>query len=513
MTKSKKSDTSKQTYQQLFSLSKEISILESVSNLLEWDQETCMPKEGHSLRSDQLSLMASLLHKKTTSSKFRSHLENLVDLKEGKILAEGLSLKEKANVRQWRRDYLIASALPNNFVKHFAKLASESMQVWTDARKNNAFKDFLPYLTQIFEMSREKAEYLGYKNHPYDALCDSFEPHMTIRELEGLFIPLRLGIREILDKILEAPQVDDSFLHGKFPEEKQIEFGRKLLLDMGYDPKRGRLDLSTHPFCTSLHPSDNRITTRIHATSVFDCISTILHEGGHALYEMGLIPEYYGSPLCEAISLGIHESQSRFWETFIGQSKPFWKGFLPKLKATFKPKLDKVTLESFYRGINKVSPSFIRVESDEVTYCLHVILRFELEKSLIEGSLSPADLPEAWNNKMKELLGIVPKDDTHGCLQDVHWSMGAIGYFPTYALGNLYAAQFFNAFAKDYPSWGEKVSKGELLFIKEWLGDKIHQHGRSLSSRELVKKVTGSPLSTAPYLDYLEAKYSSIYRF
>jgi len=513
MTKNKKTEKTQKTYEQLFNFSKEIKLLESISMLLEWDQETFMPKEGSVLRGDQISLMAGMIHKKRTSSTFRSLLEELIDVENGKEIVEGLSPLQKANVKEWRKDYRLASALPNSFVKHFAKLASNSMQVWADARKNNTFATFLPSLNEIIAMSREKAEYIGYKKHPYDALCDSFEPGMTTDELDSLFKPLRLSIKELLDKTEEGPSINDKFLHGKFPEEKQLDFGKKLLLAIGYDLNRGRLDLSTHPFSVSMHPNDSRITTRIHPTGLLDCISTILHEGGHALYEMGLVPEYYGSPLCESISLGIHESQSRFWETIIGQSKPFWKFFLPKLKATFKEELEGVTLEQFYKAINKVSPSLIRVESDEVTYCLHVILRFELEKKLIEGSLSPSDLPAAWNKKMKELLGIAPKDDTHGCLQDVHWSMGAIGYFPTYALGNLYAAQFFTAFVKDHPSWETKVAKGELLFIKEWLNQQIHKHGRSLSAKELVNKVTGNKLSTGPYLDYLTNKYSAIYNF
>ena len=500
-------------YAALFALSKKIRLLDSISGLLEWDQETHMPAAGAGLRSEQVELMASLIHKEKTSKKFSSLLQKLIDLDTGSIAAKDLNLLQQAALREWRRDYLKAVALPNAFVKRFAKLSSESMAVWAKARKENSFKFFSPYLEKIIEMSKEKAEYLGYKDHPYDALLDCFEPHMTCKELNPLFEKVRQGITELLKKIQSAKQVDDSPLHGKFSEEKQLEFGKNILIAMGYDLKKGRIDLSTHPFSMSLHPSDSRVTTRIHTTSLFDCISTLLHEGGHSLYEMGMLPEYYGSPLCEPVSLGIHESQSRFWETRIGQSKSFWEYFLPELKKVFKGKLEDISLDQFYRMINKVEPTYIRVESDEVTYSLHVILRYEMEKGLIEGSIKVSEIPEAWNQKMKKYLGITPRTDTEGCLQDVHWSMGGFGYFPTYSLGNLYAAHFFEAFEEAHPNWEDQVSKGNLIFLKEWLNEMIHKHGRTYTASELLKRIQGTKLSQTPYLDYLNNKYRQIYRF
>ena len=327
-------------------------------------------------------------------------------------------------------------------------------------------------------MSRKKADFLGYQGHPYDALMDQYEPGITTKEVSQIFSSLRKSITELLKEISKVKQIDNNFLHGKFSPDKQLEFAHRILKDIGYGSEYGRLDISSHPFSSAAHPTDSRITTRIHKTSLLSCISVILHEAGHGLYEMGLPKEHYGSPLGDAISLGIHESQSRWWETRIGQSKPFWQHYLPLLKDQFKGKLDKISLDLFYKAINKVEPSLIRVEADEVTYPLHVILRFEIECALIEGSLNLREIPEAWNAKMKELLGIVPSTNTEGCLQDIHWSMGGFGYFPTYTLGNIYASQLFESFAKKYPAWENKVASGDFHFITHWLHEAIHKHGR-----------------------------------
>jgi carboxypeptidase Taq len=280
---------------------------------------------------------------------------------------------------------------------------------------------------------------------------------------------------------------------------------------MGFDFNQGRLDQSSHPFSSSPHPTDNRITTRFHATSLLSCISVILHEGGHALYEKGLPVEQYGTPLGSAISLGMHESQSRWWETRIGQNKSFWTHYLPKLQKYFPNDLKNVKLDPFYRAINKVEPSLIRVEADEVTYPLHVILRFEMEKALIEGSLKVRDIPEAWNSKMQELIGVTPATNSEGCLQDIHWAMGGFGYFPTYTLGNLYAAHLFEAFAKAHPDWEKQIASGNLMFITNWLHENIHQHGRRYTSQELLKKVTGKAFTADAYIKYLNSKYKDIY--
>jgi carboxypeptidase Taq len=505
------SSQTQKEYQALFSLSKKIRLLDSISHLLEWDQETYMPKRGSFVRAEQIALMASLSHQERIGKKYASALAKLINLETGAIRGTGLSDLQKAALREWRRDFLKSVALPNSFVQTFARLSSESMTAWSEARQNNCFSDFAPWLEQIIELCQKKAEYLGYKNHPYDALLDCFEPGATCSETDVIFKKVKKKIRALLLQIMEKKPIDNRCLHGKFPAEKQLGFGRELLTAMGYEAEKGRLDLSQHPFSMSIHPSDSRVTTRIHASSLFDSLSAVLHEGGHSLYEMGFLPEYYGSPLCEAVSLGIHESQSRLWETRIGQSKPFWRYFLPRLKSYFKV-LEKVSLDEFYRAINSVTPSFIRVEADEVTYSLHVILRFELEKQLIEGSLTVPELPFAWNHLMQTYLGITPPTDREGCLQDIHWSMGAFGYFPTYTLGNLYAAHFFKAFEKAFPDWEQRVSQGELLFLREWLRENIHQHGRAYGARELLQRVCGATTpSEVPYLTYLNQKYQGIY--
>jgi carboxypeptidase Taq len=498
-------------YDDLHKISKHAHLLSSIGGLLEWDQETHMPPGAAAIRGEQVEALAGIVHKEHTGEVFKSALNKLIDIKTGKIKASKLNEPQKAALKIWRRDFLKDTALPQNFVEEFARLTSQSQLVWRKARKENAFKQFAPYLERIVTMARKKADYLGYEDHPYDALMDLYEPEAKSKDVAKLFGELKKGLVPLIKRIQASKQVDDKFIQGKFDHDKQLEFGKLILKDMGFDMDKGRLDLSTHPFSSSAHPTDSRITTRIHPTSLISNISVILHEGGHSLYEMGLPVEAYGSPLGQSISLGIHESQSRWWETRIGQSKAFWKHYLPLLAKTFKGKLQKVTLDDFYKGVNKVEPSFIRVEADEVTYSLHVILRFELEKALIEGSLKVRDIPEAWNAKMMELLGILPTTNAEGCLQDVHWSMGGLGYFPTYTLGNLYAAQFFETFVKKHPDWEKKVAKGELLFIKEWLNENIHRHGRRYSGQELLKNVTGKEFSAKAYLDYLTNKYKVIY--
>lgn len=497
-------------YTQLHNLSREARILGGISSLLDWDQETYMPSGSAGIRAEQLKLLAGLTHAKKTGRPFATALAKLIDLNSGEVLAKALPEAQQAALKIWRRDYLLEKALPKRFVEDFVKLTSQAMHVWRHAREQDAFQQFAPYLEKIVKMSRKKAELIGYKTHPYDALLDHYEPGATTEEITPLFAHLRSAIVDLLKTTPEAQKIDDSLLFGSFPQEEQIKFGKFLLKAMNYDMTKGRLDFSTHPFSSAAHPTDSRITTRIHPTSLISNISIILHEAGHSLYEMGLPEEQYGSPLGESISLGMHESQSRWWETRIGQSKPFWHHFLPLLKQHFPGKLDKITLEQFYRAINKVKPDFIRVEADEVTYSLHVILRFELERALIEGSMKVRDIPKAWNAKMQELLGITPKSNREGCLQDVHWAMGGFGYFPTYTLGNLYASHLFTAFEKQFPDWKNKLESGELGFIKTWLHDSIHQHGRRYSSKELLQKVTGTPFSADAYINYLTTKYTSL---
>lgn len=502
-------NTDQRNYEQLHRLSKEIRTLQGVSSLLDWDQETYMPPKGAVVRAEQLRLLAGIIHQKQISRSFSTALSQLVKIPMGQLIAKTLSTPQKAAVREWRRDFLIAKALPKRFVEKFAKLTSQAIQVWHHAKSQDLFQPFAPFLEQLIRMAQEKAEYLGYKNHPYDALLDQFEPGMTVAEIDPLFNHLRTSIVKILNKASFSQHVDDRFLFGTFSKEKQMQFGHLVLKAMEYDLSKGRLDLSEHPFSSSCHPHDSRITTNVSHPSLMSNISAVMHEAGHGLYEMGLPVEHYGSPLAEPVSHAIHESQSRWWETRIGLSKPFWSHFFPLLKKHFKGKFDKITLDQFYLAINKISPSLIRIQADEVTYSLHVILRYELEKRLIEGSLKVRELPEAWNAKMQELLGITPTNYREGCLQDIHWSMGAFGYFPSYTLGNLAASHLFEAFEKKYKDWEQRVAKGELGFIKEWLDRSVYRYGRQYSCRELLQKVTGKPFSAKAYTTYLTKKYQN----
>lgn len=502
---------SQKDYKKLHEISRYARTLAGISSLLEWDHETYMPPGAADIRAEQLKILAGLIHKEKTSTKFAKALDALIDIHSGNIIAKNLKEEQKAALKEWRRDYLHDHALPQAFVKDFAKLTSKAQSVWRNAKNENDFSLFAPYLEKIVAMCRKKAEYLKYKDNPYDALLDLYEPEASYQEIKTEFTSLKRNIIGLLKKITASKVIDDSFLQGKFDHGKQLKFGHLILDAMGYPKNYGRLDLSTHPFSSSCHPTDSRITTRIHPTSLISNISVCLHEGGHSLYEMGLPQEHYGSPLGEAISLGVHESQSRWWETRIGQSKPFWQYYLPLLTKEFKGALENVDLEKFYRAINKVEPSFIRVEADEVTYPLHVILRFELEAALIDGTLKVKDVPEAWNGKMQELLGITPKNNAEGCLQDVHWSMGGLGYFPTYTLGNMYAAHLFAPFEKQHPDWANRVAKGELGFIKDWLAENVYQHGRRYTSKELLKHASGQPFSAKAYIDYLNKKYSEVY--
>jgi carboxypeptidase Taq len=494
-------------YDRLLRLSREATTLDSVGRLLHWDQETHMPPEGAPIRAQQTELIAGLVHKRRTSAAFRGALEELVDLESGKLHTADLSRAQRAALREWRRDFLLATRLPARWVKAFAAITSESVEVWRAAREHSDFAKFAPNLERLLDLWREKAELLGYARHPYDALLDEYEPGATVATLRPLFQGLRPPLVSLRSELAERPPAKRDFLNKRYPKEKQMAFGRELLTCTGFTDERGALDLTTHPFCTSLHPRDGRVTTRVSERDPMENFLAIMHEGGHYLYEANLPENHFGSPLCEAVSMAVHESQSRWWETLVGQSWPFWQYALPRLKQVFPSQLKEISLEAFYAAINAPRQTPIRIQADEVSYCLHIILRFELECGLLEGSIQVSDIPEAWNSHMKSLLGLTPANAAQGCLQDVHWSCGHMGYFPTYALGNLYAAQFFEAFAKAHPNWSERVAAGEFEFMRDWLHQQIHRYGRQYRSAELMRKVTGKVPSPNPYLAYLDAKY------
>ncbi len=479
--------------------------------LLEWDQETYMPKRAIENRSSQVELIASLQHKERTSKAYTDALSALIDLETATILDPNLSKEQQAAVREWRRDYIQAVKLPTSFVEEFANASSAATHAWIDAKESNDFKSFQPHLEKVVELCRKKTEILGYDNHPYDALIDCFEPTMTTKELTTLFERLKVPLTVLLKKIQTKKEPNDAFLHKTCPRETQLAFGKSILKNMGFENSFSRLDESVHPMCIPIHPDDTRMTTRVYPDQMLVNLLSCIHEGGHGLYHSNLPKEHFGTPLGEAASLGIDESQSRTWETTIGRSLPFWQHYFPLLQKTYPEHLSSVRLEDFYKAINIVKPTMIRTDSDEVTYNLHIMIRFEMEKALIEGAVAVSDIPDLWNEKMRSYLGIVPKAHSEGCLQDIHWSLGAIGYFPTYTLGNLYAAQFFEVFAKEHPDWKERVAHGELTFIADWQKEKIHRFGRQYLPEDLCEKITGSRLSEKPFVQYLENKYNTLY--
>ncbi len=499
-------------YQKLCARVRKGAALQSISSLLDWDQETMMPSDGIGIRSEQFALISTWLHKEKTSRAFSSLLSELIDLKTQEIKHPDLSPEEIAAIHRWQRDYIHEDKLPASFVKKFAETTVRASHIWAEARAENSFKLFKPHLEKIVDLCRKKADLLGFDSHPYDPLLDIYEPEMTTERLIPLFARLKTALTPIIQTIASQPGPDTSFLKQTFAADKQMDFGHKILKILGFDTAKTRLDLSAHPFCCSIHSSDLRMTTHIHPNNVCSSLFSVLHEAGHGLYAQARPVELWGTPLGESCSLGIDESQSRFLETTIGKSFSFWKYLFPELQKEFPGQLSGIDAEQFFRAINEVKPGPIRIESDEICYGLHIILRFEMEKALIEGSLKVKDVPEAWDAKMVEYLGVKPKNFAEGCLQDIHWSTGGFGYFPTYMLGNLYAAQFYQSLHKEFPQIEHEISQGNLKNMLDWLKKNIHSHGRRYNPDELIKKVTGKPLSEAPFLAYIQHKFGQIYK-
>ncbi|MGL4540330.1 MAG: carboxypeptidase M32 [Candidatus Rhabdochlamydia sp.] len=500
------------SYKKLLNLSKQITHLSSITYLLDWDQEIYMPVDGIEYRPEQISLLAGLIHQKKTSAVFSKTLHSLIDLETKEIKDPDLTTLQIVALQKWRRDYLLAAKLPSSFIKNFANVTSKAAHVWQIAKRHNDFKLFLPHLQEVVSLCRKKADIIGYQEHPYDALLDAYEPDAKTSDLVHVFNQLKLPLKQLLKEISIKTPAENHFLYQFCPKHKQLEFAHLILEKMGFSSSSSRLDCSAHPFCTGLQPKDTRMTVSVNPENIIGTISAALHEGGHGLYHMGLPSEHYGTPLAESLSLGIDESQSRFWETLIGQNKHFWQYFFPLLQQKFPEQFGLITLDQFYRAINQAKPHLIRIETDEISYNLHILLRFEIEKQLIEGSLSVKDIPEVWNEHMRDYLGLDPKLDSQGCLQDIHWSLGMIGYFPTYALGNLYAAQFFSQFEKEQPNWENQAEQGNLSSIRTWLYTHVHQFGRQYTQEELCQKITGSSLSEKPFIAYLQKKYRTLYQ-
>ncbi|MFZ2555863.1 MAG: carboxypeptidase M32 [Minisyncoccia bacterium] len=483
----------------------EMQHLRSALSLSSWDQEVYMPKGASASRAEMLGYLSGEHHRKLLILDQGNLLSNLHAAEE----AGRLSPKVRALVREVWRDYALARKLPHTFVVEFADITSRAQHVWAEARQRNDFAHFRPWLEKIVRLSREKASLLG-GVHSYDALIDTFEPGMTSAELSRTFDDLKTGLIPLVTRIASNGAKKPKAPKGIFPIAEQKKILEYINLKMGFDYARGRLDESTHPFTSGSHPSDVRITTRYREKDLWYSIGSDIHELGHGLYEQGLPLHEAGTPLGEAVSLGVHESQSRFWENMVGRNIATWRFLFPLLKKHF-PALKDYSVDEWYRFLHIVRPSLIRTEADEVTYNLHIILRYEMEKDLIEGRLAVKDLPSIWNSKVREYLGLTVPDDARGVLQDVHWSGGMLGYFPTYTLGNLYSAQLYEKIRNDMPDFERKLSKGDFIPIRDWLGEKIHRHGRMYSASDLMHRATGSRLSVAPFLSYLEDKYTDIY--
>ncbi len=487
----------------------EIAYLGQASNLLEWDMEINLPKLGHKVRAETMGYVAGLIHGKFISKEFEEKLMRAVELEK----SGSLDNNDSFIVLKTLSDFEKARKLPPEFIEESKRIEGEAYEVWVDARAESNFSLFEPYLAKIIAAKRQEAEYIGYTGSPYDALMDEYEPGSTYENTMEIFDQLKQFLVPFIQKIKDSRvKIDRKFLTRKFPINKQDKFVRMVIQGMGFDFNKGRLDVAVHPSCTSLHPADVRITTRFDERDFLNqALLSAIHEAGHGLYDQGLREEYFGTSLGDAISLGIHESQSRMWENLVGRSLSFWKYFFPKLQKVFPGQLREVSLEQFYKAINFVEPGFIRVDADEVTYNLHGIFRVEIERDLIEGNLNAKDTPRVWNEKIKENFGLDVSDDAHGILQDVHWSCGLFGYFHTYPLGNINSAQFYHAAQVQISGFEDKIAKGNFIILREWLRRNIHVHGELYLPEHLVLRVTGEKPSPKYFIDYLEKKYSEIY--
>jgi carboxypeptidase Taq len=484
-----------------------IEDLKAAAAVLTWDQETHMPDGGAEARAQQLSTLQSTAHERFVAEETGELLNQAADAVDGDAPLD----TDAALVRVTRRDYERAVRVPSSLVAELSKATSQAQQAWKHARTEDDFSQFAPHLETLVDLSVEKAEAIGYEDEPYDALLEEYEPGRTTAEVVSLFDALRDDLVPLVDAIDNAPQIDDEILRGTYPQSDQQAFGRSVIADFGYDFDRGRQDVSAHPFTTSFSPDDVRLTTRYDEDNVASALFSTIHEAGHGLYEQGIDPSFARTPLGDGAALSTHESQARLWENHVGRSRPFWRHYLPRLQDAFPDALGDTALDPFYRAINRVEPSLIRVEADEVTYHLHVMLRFELERGLINGTLSVNDLPDRWNDAMDNYLGVVPETDANGVLQDVHWSQGAFGYFPTYTLGTLTAAQLMEAIQDDLPDLRSRIADGNFAPLLDWLRTQIHRHGRKLEAPDLLSRATGDTLSTASWLRYVRDKFGSLY--
>ena len=468
-----------------------------------WDQQCFMPTGATEARANHLSILHRMHHEMFTSDETGALIEKAV----AEVGADG---EDGAMMRVVRRDFDLAAKLPAELVAEKSKLAALAHEEWVQARANNDFKSFAPTLEKMFEICRQEAEHLGYKDHIFDALFDLYEEGAKKADAEHMFGMVRQPLVDLVKEIQEqGREIDNSFLTGEWEQGKQSAFTEKISKAVGFDFDRGRQDTAHHPFCGGWSVNDVRLTTRF-LPFLGSSIFGTLHESGHGMYEQGSPVEWDRTPLAGGVSLGLHESQSRLWENIVGRSKPFWQRFLPDLQITF-PALADVSLNDFHRAVNRVEPSLIRVEADELTYNLHIMVRFELECALLEGSLAVKDLPDAWNAKYQEYLGLTPPTDSDGCLQSIHWSGGSVGYFPTYSMGNLLSYQIWKTLTDDIGDQDDNMARGDFAPVLNWLTEKIYSQGKRHTPKDLVQRVTGKPMAAADYLTGITAKYRAVY--
>lgn len=483
----------------------EVSDVYHAASVLEWDQQVNMPSGGSDARGQQLGTLGKIAHEKSTSDEVGKLLQ---DLKHEFTDSES---DDAALVRVSARNYDKATRVPSQFVSKQAIVTTKAFEAWVEAKGKSDFSIFRPHLEKVVELVQEYISFFPPADHPYDILLDDYEPGMKTSEVKEIFNNLRPKQVELIKSIKSAKQVKDDFLHKKYNEKKVWDFSEAVISKFGYDFNRGRQDKAPHPFQTTFSVNDTRITNRFESENPLSTLFSAMHEAGHAMYEQGSNPIYERTPLAGGTSLAVHESQSRMWENLVGRSLPFWEHFFPELKKTFPSQLDGVSAKSFYKAINKVEPSMIRVNADESTYNLHVMLRLELEIGMVEGKFAIKDLPEIWNAKMQDYLGIVPPNDAQGVLQDVHWSSGLMGYFSTYALGNLVSAQLWEKINADITDLDDQIRKGKFDSLLGWLREKVHIFGHKYDPQDLIGKVTGSKIDSAAYVRYLTKKYSDIY--
>ncbi|OPA74710.1 carboxypeptidase M32 [Paenibacillus selenitireducens] len=489
-------------------LVQKIKSYEEALSLMYWDLRTGAPRKGMDTRSEVIGVMSTEMFKLSTSDEMGAYVEAL---SQPDVYAQLDDLNQKT-VTECKKEYEKSKKIPAKMYQEYVVLATQAENIWEEAKEANDFARYKPYLEKVVAYNQQFIDLWGPKETRYDTLLDMYEPGLTVAKLDEVFGELRAKSVPLVAAIAASKnQPDMSTLEQKFDIEKQHQYSLFALEQMGFDFQAGRLDESVHPFATGINPGDVRITTRYDENDLANSLFSSLHEGGHALYEQNISKDLIGTPLCTGTSMGIHESQSRFWENMIGRSRMFWNRYYGDLQNIFPGQLH-ADVDTFYRAINRVQPSLIRTESDELTYNLHIIIRYEIEKMIFNEGLAVEDLPAVWNAKYQEYLGITPPTDALGILQDVHWSSGGFGYFPSYSLGNMYAAQMMNTLRREMPELDSLIEAGDLHPIKAWLTDKVYQYGKSLTPSEIILQITGEELNPAYLIEYLETKFSEVYK-